>query len=141
MVQIMVVKHILKYTWVLLVLVFGSGAFADESNYAGLIGRTLGLDMSFSRECKNEDIAQSDVSNIFLGRYSDDILFYADSLGVFERREFLSEFISFAVRGHADCETANNRLLEYWGALQGFGLTKDCIARVISSRDGDFSCE
>lgn len=106
-----------------------------------LIGRTLGFDISYDRECKETGLIHESGKLVFLTSYAEALSNFAISLDEQHRRAFLSEFISVSVRPHEDCANSEAELDRYWSALESMGTSKECLIRHLSDSSLPIQCE
>lgn len=109
---------------------------ADAEIDPALLGRALGFDLSYQRECV-EPVPPMRGQMVFLTEYSASLLQFSKR---FSGDDFLNEFIHSSVRTQFDCKEALTERDRYWDALLTIGLTKDCLVRAISDNNHLASC-
>ncbi|MBA84791.1 MAG: hypothetical protein CML69_08645 [Rhodobacteraceae bacterium] len=109
---------------------------ADAEIDPALLGRALGFDLSYHRECVGP-VPPTRGQMIFLTEYSASLLQFSKR---FAGDDFLFEFIHSSVRTQFDCKEALTERDRYWGALLTRGLTKYCLVRAISDNTDLASC-
>ena len=118
----------------ILVMLFASTAAVAQSEknetlLADLLGRTLGFDLSYERECKETGLIHDSGKLVFLTSYAAALSNFAMSFDEQRRKEFLSEFIASSVRPLSDCMAAEIELSRYWSAIESSGTSKECLIR------------
>lgn len=114
---------------------------AETNLNFGLIGRTLGFDISYERECTESNSIHQSGNLVFLTSYAGAISNFAISLDDEQRRNFLSEFISASVRPREDCVGAEFELGRYWSALENVGISKECLITHLLDSSIPMHCE
>ena len=109
---------------------------ADAEIDPALLGRALGFDLSYHRECVGP-VPPKRGQMVFLTEYSASLLQFSKR---FAGDDFLFEFIHSSVRTQFDCKEALKERDRYWGALLTRGLTKYCLVRAISDNTDLASC-
>lgn len=120
---------------VLWVLVFCPHVLrADTEIDPALLGRALGFDLSYQRECV-APVPPTRGQIVFLTEYSAALVRFSKRFPGVESDNFFYEFIHSSVRTQFDCTEALMERDRYWDALLTRGLTKDCLIRAISDNN------
>lgn len=122
-------------------ILLASSAQSDSYPNLELIGRTLGFDLSYDRECRETGTMHEGDRLVFLTSYANALSKFALSLDERHHKEFLSEFISASVRSHADCVAAESELDRYWSVLEEAGTSKECMIRHLLDSSVPMLCE
>lgn len=96
-----------------------------------LLGRALGFDLSYQRECIGP-VPPTRGQMVFLTEYSAALVQFSSRFPGVEGDNFLYEFIHSSVRTQFDCTEALTERDRYWDALLARGLTQECLIRAIS---------
>ena len=106
-------------------------ARADNEIDPALLGRALGFDLSYQRECVGP-VPPTPGQLILLTEYSAALVQFSRRFPDVDRDNFLYEFIHSSVRTQFDCAVAMTDWDGYWDALEAKGLSKTCLIRAVS---------
>ena len=119
--------------WVLIFCPHGLRANAEID--PALLGRALGFDLSYQRECLGP-VPPTRGQMVFLTEYSVALVQFSNRFPGVDGDKFLYEFIHSSVRTQFDCTEALTERDRYWNALLARGLTKECLIKAISDNSG-----
>lgn len=106
-------------------------ARADNEIDPALLGRALGFDLSYQRECVGP-VPATPGQLVFLTEYSAALVHFSRRFSDVDGDNFLYEFIHSSVRTQFDCAGALTDRDSYWDALEARGLSKTCLIRAVA---------
>jgi hypothetical protein len=114
-------------------------ASSEDQIDPALIGRALGFDLSYERECVGV-VPPSQGQLVYLVEYSRALVQFSRRLSDVGRDDFLLEFIHSSVRTQFQCERALGERDAYWAALESKGMSKRCLIELISKESDLNTC-
>lgn len=106
-------------------------AQADTGIDPALLGRALGFNLSYQRECVGP-VPPTPGQLVLLTEYSAALVQFSRRFPDVDGDNFLYEFIHSSARTQFDCAGALTDRDSYWAALEARGLSKTCLIRAIS---------
>ncbi len=117
------------------ILIWPSLVLANEQIEQDLLGRAIGAQVSYERECEGKSFPSAGTGEVYLRLFVTWMSEYMEELSAAERKEFFNEFFYSSIVTYKDCNEAKSEIESYWNALSKRGVDKDDVGRILKNTE------